>query len=201
MKKAGLSLACCLLTTAAFGQGKVIFENDSSHLVYWNPNPALSAGFAPGEPVGVGGGPSGLNLAVDLYMGTATATLSLVATTSLSLTPVNPGQWTPATVALPGFPSGTTLFTQVQVHDAAYATATQAELAGGVFGFSQEFTVTLGGLTGTPITSTWPIGTYPLPPYGFGAIMIGIIPEPSALCIAVIAAAAFVWKSNRRKQR
>jgi hypothetical protein len=198
MKKAGLSLTCCLLTTAAFGQGKVIFENDSNHLVYWNPNPALSGpGFA-GEPVGVGGGPSGLNLAVDLYMGTASVALSLLTSTSLSLTPVNPGEWTPATVAVLGFPSGTMLFAQVQVRDLAYATATAAEAGGGVFGFSQEFTVMLGGITGTPITATWPPGTYPLPPYGYGAIMIGIIPEPSAFALAGLGATALLLAVRRR---
>jgi hypothetical protein len=90
------------------------------------------------------------------------------------------------------------LFTQVQVRDLAFPTAAAAEAAGGVFGFSEEFTVTLGGITGTPITSTWPIGTYPLPPYGYGAIMIGIIPEPPALGIAGIGAAAFLLSAHRK---
>src|SRR5260370_13572821 len=115
VKKLLAILAISLTSLTAFAQGKILFGNDSLHLVYYDPNvfgPPLG-----GTPV-TGNMPPGVLLVADLYLGTTSSLLSFTSFTTFSSTP---GKWNTMPVAVPGIPGGTTVFVTIQVRDASHA--------------------------------------------------------------------------------
>jgi hypothetical protein len=201
-----LAFAATLLLPciAAFGEEKLLFENDTAHLVYYD----STMGTLAGQPVTALNMPSGNFLLADLYLGTSSGSLSLAITTSFS---TRPGEWTPTSVITP-LPINTLAYVVVQVRDVAFAppsTWTPGTsgfgLGVGPFGYSQEFTVLLGGgITFPSIVgpgSTWPPGNYPMPGYGLGAIPVGYIPEPSTAAFAGLGLLIAVGFLRRNQER
>src|SRR5262245_61600540 len=96
MKKLLLTVTLCLACAAAFAQGKVRLVNDSLHLVYFDPgaNGGTNAGQA--YLLGLGG----QQLRIELWSGTASGSLSLVATTDFAQQ-ASPGTWAGMNVTLP----------------------------------------------------------------------------------------------------
>jgi hypothetical protein len=199
MKKLLAVLTISLITLGAFAQGRLLFGNDSLHLVYYDPNvfgPPLG-----GTAVSTGNMPPGINLVVDLYLGTTSGLLSLTTTTTFSSTG---GKWNTVNVMAPGIPGGSTVFVKIQVRNGAYAPEASWRpnfVPPDIYwGFSVEFPFTLGStLTYPPIwdppDGPWPPGDFPLPGGGLGAIPVGYIPEPSAITLAGLGALAmFVFR-------
>jgi hypothetical protein len=208
MKKRVFCLVVLLTASAAFGQGKVLFANDSLHLVYWDPEPIFGPPGLAGQALDAANVPGGYTPVVDLYLGTASQTLTLTMTTTF--TPGSPGRWNSAQVAVPGIPGGTTAVAAIQVRNAAEAPPTLWSPNGypfaTYFGESVEFSFTLGSGPTYPDFTGWPPGNYPLPPYGSGAIRVGLVPEPSSFVLLGLgSAAAFLFyrrlKSCRRPAR
>jgi hypothetical protein len=191
-------LSCVLLfasTILAFAQGKVIFKNDSLHLVYMTTDTTRllppDVGLA-GDPVpSFGLLPGGVTLVVDLWAGTSSSTLAKMATTTFSGTP---GIFNQVTVALP-FPSGGRDYFQVQVYDQSVGSATAAEsMTEKYFGFSTVFTCYAGPTpypideSGSPSFSTWSDGLISVPG-GMGSIVVQMnpVPEPSTCAFLAVA--------------
>jgi hypothetical protein len=201
MKKLLAILIISLASLTAFAQGKISFGNDSLHLVYYNP--AVFGAPLGGTPVDAGTMP--VPLAVDLYLGTASSSLSLTSTTLYSGTP--PGTWPATSVAVPLFPGGTTLFVKIQVRDftqPAEALWTPSFVPPEIYwGFSVEFPFTLGSgviypSIVAPPNPPWPIGDFLIGDFPFGgargAIPFGYIPEPSAIALAGLGALAMLFR-------
>lgn len=210
MKKLSLILAFFLSALVGLAQGRVDFSNDSLHLVYWNPNSLFSPPGLAGQIFNPTNTPSGVSFVADLYMGTTSASLSLYSTTVFNS--LTPGRWSPVNVVAtsPFIPLGSTVFAVVQVRDQAYAppsTLTPGTIPafgiGTYFGYSEEFSFTLGtsGITFTPLSGNWPPGNYPLPPYGYGAIMLTTIPEPATLAFAFASATVAIVCRRRLLNR
>jgi len=210
MKKLFAIVTVSLAGLAAFAQGKIGFNNDSLHLVYWGPGPfAGQAVNSDNIPLGIPG------LAVDLYMGTSSSLLYLYSSATFGPLAIGPGKWTSVSVqananpttGAPAIPGGTTAFVQVAVlsterpapnvfDPAAFQTFILA-------GFSTEFTFTLGGpITYPPMwgaNGNWPAGTWPMDQYGIGSRgAITFMPEPSAGILLGLGAAAMLLFSRRR---
>lgn len=196
MRKLFSVLAISVASLAAFAQGKISFETDSLHLVYW----AYS-----GQPV------NDPSLAVDLYMGTSSSQLFLYSSTTFSTIAGGEGRWNAASVqatanATTGAPlinGGTTVFVEVQVRDAnktAPGIFTGDSAGYILYGKSSEFSFLLGsGITYPALwgaNGNWPVGTFNMDgsSYGTGArgaIAVGI-PEPSKVTLAGLGAAAML---------
>jgi hypothetical protein len=183
MNKSILALICLALATAAFGQGKVRFQNDASRLIDWTPDTALllppEQPFA-GQPIDQSSGhiPSGPMLIAGLYGGTSSASLSLLIVSQFGV--LSPGLITPVNLILP-FPGNTLTWFQVKIWDSAYATYEAAEAGFSYLGTSPEFSMTTGtGLTYPGINdaggTTWPAGP----------IYVGLVPEPSVAALLAL---------------
>jgi hypothetical protein len=165
-----------------FAQGKIEFWNDSLHLCYYPTD--FPPGFA-GQAVDSAHMLPGMTLVADLYIGTASSSLSLITSTTFG---ANPGRWNSANVTVPGIPGGTSVFVVVQIRDDRSPPSAQWTIQGG-WGNSQEFPFILGaGITYPTLWSqgTWPIGTFNMDQYGVGArgaIAFGV-PEPSSVALA-----------------
>jgi len=201
MKKLLAILTVSLASLPAFAQGRIRFENDSLHLVYYNP--AVYGPPLGGMPVTLGNAPYSV---ADLYIGTSSSSLSLISTTTFSTTP---GEWSAASVIVPTIPGGTTVFIKIQVRNAAFAaesTWTPSFVPPDVFwGFSVEFPFTLGSSVTYPSIVAppppWPPGNFPIPGYGYGAIPVGYVPEPSAVALAGLAVGAMLFFRNPSKRQ
>jgi hypothetical protein len=219
MKKSFPLLIASLLSFTAFAQGKIGFNNDSLHLVYWDP--ILSPTSVQGQAVNSDNIPNFVQgLVVDLYMGTSSSLLHLYATTTFGPLAAGPGKWTSqsviantnATTGAPPIPGGTTVFVEVAVHSIEEASPNifdPAFFANNflLFGFSTEFTFTLGGgITYPPMWSqtsgTWPPGTFPMDQYGSGSRgaidLHWIIPEPSTFALSGLGVAAMLILRRRK---
>jgi len=204
MKKSFSVLTTLMVCITGFAQGKVSFQNDSLHLVYWGPGfgtysdqPVNSSGLPPHTPL----------LGVDLYMGTSSSVLYLYTLTYFGSGLSGPGRWTPMnvqananpTTGAPFLAGGTTVFVEVQIRDATTTPPPNIFnplLSGSFYGISQEFTFTLGSGATYPALSgadgNWPVGSFNMDSYSpgaRGAIALGI-PEPSAITLAALATAA-----------
>jgi hypothetical protein len=193
MKKLLLVLTVSLASLGALAQGKISFQTDSLHLVYF-PSPF------PGQGVDSAHMPPGINFLADLYIGTSSSSLSLISSTTFSAVP---GKWNSLSVVVPGIPGGTSVFVTTVIRDDAFAPQPTFSFpySPGVWGYSQEFTFTLGSsITYPPMwgsNGTWPIGTWVLDQYGTGsrgAIVVGLIPEPCAIALLGLGAAMFIFR-------
>ena len=166
------------MATTILAQGKVNFQNNSLHLVYWDPSPG--APFA-GHAYLLGDG--NYAFTIELWAGTSSTSLSLQATTDFS-GQSSPGTWPGRNVQMPTVGAGLDFF-DIRIHDAAYM----------LFGDSGIFIAQASGGTAyyslvqhtTPGNSTWADGTYNLDSLspGFrGAITFG--PEPSSFALACL---------------
>jgi hypothetical protein len=198
MKRLLFIATASLAGISAFAQGKVQFGNDSLHLVYYDPQ-VFGAPLG-GTPVYIPNMPSGHNLFADLYLGTSASSLSFVSFTTFSTTA---GKWSSMPVTVPDIPGGTTVYAKIQIRDSSYPTPeptwTPDFIPPSIYwGFSVEFQFTLGsGTTYPEFGPEWPSGTFPLPPYGYGAIPVGYIPEPSTIALAGLGALAMLFHRRR----
>jgi hypothetical protein len=190
MKKLALCFILSFLGLDVFGQGKISFQNDSLHLVYYSSIEGDAA--LTGQAVDSAHMPNGVTLVADLYVGTSSSMLSFVSSTTFSATP---GKWNPMSVVVPGISGGTSVFVVTQIRDQAYAPPPtfSGSFDPAVWGFSQEFTFTLGSSVTYPVmwgaNGTWPVGTYALDQYGVGnkgAIGLFYIPEPATIGLAAL---------------
>jgi hypothetical protein len=176
------------MATPALAQGKVNFQNNSLHLVYWDP--WLGTAYA-GHAYTVGDG--GFVFTIDLWAGTSSTSLSLQATTDFS-GQSSPGTWPSRTVLMPSVGAGMDFF-DIRIHDAANF----------AWGDSGIFTAQASGGTAyyslvqhnTPGNSTWADGTYNLDSVspGFrGAIMLTPGPEPSSFALACLGCALLLLR-------
>jgi hypothetical protein len=206
MKKLLAILTVSLASLAAFAQGKILFGNDSLHLVYYTvvwPDDLLSF-----QAVDSAHMPPGINFVADLYIGTDSSSLSFISSTTFSSTP---GEWNRVSVIVPGIPGGTSVFVIAEIRDDAYppeSILSTFPISQGVYGLSQEFTFTLGGSIVYPpmwgLNGNWPPGTYNLDYYGAGfrgAIAIGIIPEPSNIALFALGSAAMLISHRKSSHK
>jgi hypothetical protein len=214
MKKSLLTIAATLAAVAAFAQGKISFQNDSLHLVYFDPVNHLAADTGGGLTPN-GDTASGVTLMADLYMGTSSSSLSLYSSTVMDNTTGNPGQWTAVAVLAnsPFVAGGTVVFVETQIRD---QTTTAPQTFTGVnptpskyYGTSSMFTFTLGTATAYPFMTgsrgNWANGTFSQDSsvYGAGArgaidISATAVPEPSSFALAGLGAAALLIFRRRK---
>jgi hypothetical protein len=163
----------------AHGQGKVNFQNNSLHLVFWVPGSGTTNA---GRPYLFGDG--GVSLAIELWAGTSSTSLSLQATTDFA-GQSSPGTWVGRTVQMPSVPAGLDFF-DIVIKDVG---------GGFIYASSGLFTAMASGGAAyyslvqhiSPAFSTWADGTYNLDsfmPGARGAIMLG--PEPSTFALGCL---------------
>jgi hypothetical protein len=194
MKKLIATLTAALVCLGAFAQGKIGFQNDSNHLVYYGIGTPYE-----GQAVYNGNEPPGVTFMADLYMGTTAGTLSLVSSTTFGAAP---GKWNATSVRAP-YPGGTSVFIEVQLRDSN--SVPPPIFTGFPYGtwwaVSQEFTFTLGSSITYPVmwgaNGNWPVGSQPLAG-GLGAIGFVWIPEPSTFALAGLGAAALLIFRGRK---
>jgi len=228
MKKLVLTVTVSLACIAAFAQGKVRFENDSLHLLYFTTDSskldAADSALAGQALLSNGKGSLGVThtIVVDLYAGTASTSLTRVSTTSLT-TGGTAGSFTGANVSMaPGgtgfngttaIPAGAAFF-QVQAYD--QSAGSYAAAFGGqnlYYGQSEVFSSTANSGTAyysikqhtTPAFSTWADGTWDVAAStgiagskGSMQIQLNAVPEPSSFALAGLALAG-VAIFRRRK--
>lgn len=207
------------LSAATFGQGKIDFNNDSLHLVYFSTDyyylnagdQALAGTGLSGSTVLVGSP----TIQADLWAGTSSSSLSLYKTTTFSAVP---GKWTGTTTLLssPLILGGTLTYFQVVVHDTRLTGSTVFDLQVACFrsmflyfGWSPVFTAVPSAssyvnlyATAAPTSSTWPVGTQDLSAlYGAGARgaiqLVALAPEPATAALAALGAAALLIRRRR----
>ena len=139
MEKLILTLLVTSASLAAFAQGKISFLNDPSHLFIYSSflRPADSA--LANQPVSSAPTPSGLTFAFDLYGGTAFSNMTLQATTMIGTTP---GLLIPVNFTSPNLPGGVAATFQIRARESTFATFELAQLGGGFWGWSENFTMT-----------------------------------------------------------
>jgi hypothetical protein len=188
------------MVTPVLAQGKVHFANNSLHLVYWDPFRLKP------QDEGLAGqayefGQAGVTFAIELWAGTATTSLSLVASTSFS-NQASPGAWLGYNLVLP-FPGGTMDFFQILIYDqsaGSYQNASQGYFYTGatpVFTAFASAGIAYYFLTQhtSPTYSTWDDGTFNLDNVspGFrGAIDLSVTPEPPIFGLSGLACALLV---------
>jgi hypothetical protein len=167
MKTSFLVVSLALLPVAGFTQGKVIFGNDSNHLIIldWQIPPAWStwAGLAVPQ-IGTGASHDMGNLTADLLAGTNAANLALaISIPADGLAGLPDGRLNNHNTILPNGLSGTVTF-QIRIWETAagsYENATTQPFCW-MAGHSAIFTAVTGSLLYNPLTlpgapsnSTW----------------------------------------------
>jgi hypothetical protein len=208
MKKLLFTLVTLATCASAFAQGKLRFENDSLHLVFYNPFGDPVPPF-PGQGVDAAHMPPGATLLADLYVGTTSTSLSLISSTTFSS---SPGKWDPINTVVTGIPGGTTVFVMAQVRDSsspAESIWTPGFIPNGspYWGFSDVFHFTLGtsAVNYPPIWGgdpAWPVGTFNMDQYGVGsrgAIAVPYIPEPSAIALVGLGSLTMLLRHRAKR--
>jgi len=212
MKKTLLALLLAGATTAAFGQGAVVWGNNlgGNIIPVYGPDPAnpllaLTGQSALGKPVGttVYGGPllSGTGYTFQFWAGSSSANLALIvgaSTTFRTGTGALPnGLVNGGTVTIPGVEPGVAGFYQIHVWDNKGGTLSDwasAQAAGTGMGSSAILSTGLTGgvdpVTGnpvaTPFANTWV------------SFNITAIPEPATFALAGLGAAALLIFRRRK---
>lgn len=198
-----IALAC----VGALGQGKLNVVNDSLHLLYFGTVLKSADINLAGQLVASSPMPSGAIFLVDLYGGADANSMTLQTTTTMNAT--LPGIFGPMGFISPNLPGDVVATMQVKVRESSFASAEAAQNGGGYHGFSSLFTIIPGAGISRPTLvdhggigqSTWADGTFDLGAAGFGAIMVGIIPEPSALSLTGLGIAALQAFRRLNKER
>ncbi len=200
MKKTLLTLALAVVSVAAFAQGKVNMVNDATRLVYFTSTTAADAALSGHEAPAVL--PSGRQLIVDLYGGATAGSMVLQSSTTLA-----GGLFGPNNFVSPNMAGGVVGFWQIQVREAAFPTEAASSAAGGYAGHSVIFQGKSGSSLAynsiiSPLAnnfaSTWAAGTFDLGGGNFGAIPIGLVPEPSSMALAGLGAASLLLFRRRK---
>jgi len=200
MKKTLLTLALAVVSVAAFAQGKVNMVNDATRLVYFTSTLSADAALSGHEAPGVL--PSGRQLIVDLYGGATAGSMVLQTSTTIA-----GGLFGPNNFVSPNMAGGVVGFWQIQVREAAFATEAESSAAGGYAGHSVIFQGKSGSSLAynsiiSPLAnnfaSTWAAGTFDLGGGNFGAIPIGLVPEPSSMALAGLGAASLLLFRRRK---
>ncbi|SPE50018.1 exported hypothetical protein [Verrucomicrobia bacterium] len=220
MKKMLVTITLAAASAAAFAQGKVSLQNDPSCLYTMPTAPwrcAPQDQNLAGQPIPISGPlPSGAVLEVGLYGGTASTLLTLQ--TAVLLNPVggSGAPWDgmpPAThvhidgtpnsngdgsLGMTGYVAGDPAYFQVAVWDSAYANPFIAEACMSPYvGFNHVFSMTPG--TSIPyLAINLAGGTTWIDAGNEHPLILGIIPEPSALALAG-SATALLFIFRRRK--
>ena len=221
MKKTLVTATAMLACIAAFGQGKIGFNNDSLHLVYFDPSIPLIGG-----QTAYAGGSNQPTLMADLYVGKSSSTLSLLTSTTFSAAP---GKWNLVPTTVAGSAGGSSIFVIAQMRGAsdvpaptltpldagsnpssAHYIAWQNGLAT-AWGTTVEFQFTLGS---SPLSypfmyssaGNWPVG--PVDVSGVNGNLPGSraaldlyahpIPEPTTFALAGLGAAALLIFRRRK---
>jgi hypothetical protein len=198
-------LLVVLTTSLGFSQGKVRLQNDSLHLLYFDPDPlnllpadqGLAGSALPSN--GTGSFALGVKINLDLWVGTSSSSLSKLGTASIT------------SGALPGTVIGTNItmqtggnfYFQLEAYDATGGTSYHGESA--IFTCNANTGVAYYNITQltTPASSTWAIGSYDLSSQAAGdrgAIMITLAPEPSGFGLLALGAAGAVLFCRRKAQ-
>jgi len=202
MKKTLLTLALAVVSVAAFAQGKVAMVNDGTRLVYFT---SVKAGDEAALNQARSTLPGGASLVVDLYGG-ATAG-SMVLQTSTTLSAAIQGGFGPLNFTSPNMAGGVVGFWQIQVREAAFATEALSSAGGGYSGHSDVFqgrggsSLAFFGINNAlanNFQSTWAAGTFDLGGGNFGAIPVGLVPEPSSMALAGLGAASLLLFRRRK---
>ena len=193
-------------TATALAQGKVRLVNDSLHLVYWSPyqdeHPSLAGHvyLASQSP----------RLAIELWAGTASTALSLMATTDFA-GQTGYGTWAGMNVMLP-MAAGATFF-DIYIYEAAAGSYWNASTSPGphIFGTSGLFTAVSSSTVvysslvnhSSPANSTWADGTWNLDsevfPGARGGLQLFWTPEPSISALTGLGAAMLLLRRRIRR--
>jgi hypothetical protein len=198
MKKTLLSLALVIAAGAAFAQGKVGFQNDSTRVFTLGTTLQSDAAFA-GQGIPVAGLPSG-GLSALLYAGTSAGSLTLQ--TAIPLTGssiIAPGRMANKQVLL-SIPGATVQ--QFQIVIVSTEAPTVNTIVGGAdrdaFAGSSYFG-TSGLFTFTPGTSvTYPVIYGAGSTWASGPVVVNAVPEPSSMALAGLGAASLLIFRRRK---
>ena len=167
MKKILITLALVATTAASFAQGKILFGNDSLHLITLNGTPVAQGSFTP--------------FTLQLLGGTSAGSMTLQTTIvgdAIGNATFNAGRIDSKSFTMIGVGTATTAFLQLNFLD----TATAA-----IVGQSPVFSVTTGSfaynsivLHGAPGNSTW--ADAPV------ALSTVVVPEPTSMVLAGLGA-------------
>lgn len=197
MKTRFLALALVLASLGAYAQGKMIFGNDSLHLIVFHPF-YLTPDYWPyaGQPVPQSVFPS---FTAQVYAGTSPSTMTLQLTRSgseVGAILLDPGRLASANFVLGGVPGGEPAYFQVLLFETVAGSYDNAVANYFVHGGSPVFTATPGpGLAynsmvihGGPSFSTWPDAP----------IVLSTIPEPSSVALATLGVIALLAQRRGR---
>lgn len=180
MKKLLIAMVAVLVSAASFGQGEVVFNtrvSGSHDAPVYLPDGVTPAG-AHTSPI----------VAQLFVVGTGGALIAIPGSANFRQTPAGLAQAyivpPPSALVVPGVASGAEATLRMLAWDSTYADFTAAEVANGLRGFSQDFTITVGGGT-LPSANLTGLQGFPL------------VPEPSTMVLGLIGAAALLFR--RRK--
>jgi len=201
MKKTLLTLALVAVTAAtSFGQGKILFGNDSLHLYTLQ-----GVGGDPSGPIPVSPLPSGLSLVAVLYGGPSGGSLALQ--TALTLTGADwltDGRQANKNVILTGVAGGSAQSFLIVLTDSGAVRPSTLPASGSpinpfpgatYFGSSGYFTAIPGtslsypGIATAAASSTWAAGPVVAAP---------TIPEPTSMALAGLGAASLLLFRRRK---
>jgi len=211
MKKLFVTILTSVACVSAFAQGKVLFGNDSLHLVTLGTDVShlktadqASAGLA--APWNTGTLPSGTALVAGLYAGTTAGSLNLLTTVAITGS-LGAGRIQNVSYVAPGFAGGVGAFFQVKVWETGYASYEAAQNASALnlalLVYAAQTDVFAGtpggGVTYPPLVGSafsWLQGANAWQGGGFQTF--NAVPEPSSMVLAGLGAASLLLFRRRK---
>ena len=196
MKKLILTLLVTSASLAVFAQGKIKFENDATHLLYFNSFMKAADTALANQPMSSSPTPAGAPFIVDLYGGSTAGNMTRQATTTIGTTL---GLIIPVNFTSVDLPGGTVATFQIQIREAGFATAQLALYGGGYSGFSAIFTMTPSFTIA--FNSIMNAGGSAQSTLAAGNILVPIgLPEPSALALTGLGISALLLRRRRSSE-